>query len=298
MTGHEIGRVAVIGLGQMGLPMALNLHRAGVEVLGLDPSDAAQAKARENGLALAADAAEAFGSSEIVILSLPHAGAVEAVVEAGISGLAGGGAPLVIDTSTSTAETSRALAQTLAAAGGIFVDAPVSGGPSGSREGTLTFMVGGAAEAVARCRPVLDILGKAVLHAGPTGAGNVAKLVNNLMVAGHMLMAREGLALAEAAGLEAGAALEVVNAASGGSTVSRVHVPTWILTGGFDSGFTMGLMRKDLRLAADLAAAHGLALPLGAEILDLWTAPEAPGDTEDFTRMGDYRTPARQGGAP
>ncbi|MEN3793521.1 NAD(P)-dependent oxidoreductase [Fulvimarina sp. MAC3] len=288
MAIGEIGNVAVIGLGQMGLPMALNLQKAGLETFCFDPSSMATEQATSRGLSVVADVESAFREATFVVLSLPNADIVKTVVETGLTGLSENApAPIVIDASTSTAEMTRHLAPKLRERGGDLVDAPVSGGPTGSRDGTLTFMVGGEAAAIDRCRPIFDILGKTVLVAGPTGAGNVAKLVNNLMVAGHMLIARDAMALAKASGLDLEAALEVVNAASGGSTISKVHFPGWVVPRSFDSGFTMALMRKDLRLADELAAESGLSLPIGTQVVSLWNEGNAPADEEDFTRMGD-----------
>jgi 3-hydroxyisobutyrate dehydrogenase len=128
------------------------------------------------------------------------------------------------------------------------------------------------------------------VHVGPSGAGNIAKLVNNMLVAAHLVTTGEAMRLSEAAGLSAEAALKVVNAATGRSAISEVMFPRWILPATFDSGFAAGLMRKDVRLALELAAATGSDLPLSAHVGRIWeTTRDRIADTDDFTRMADYR---------
>jgi 3-hydroxyisobutyrate dehydrogenase len=147
-------------------------------------------------------------------------------------------------------------------------------------------MVGGNEAHVARARPLLEALGKAIVHVGDSGAGNLAKLVNNLFCAMHLVGVGEALRLAEALAVDPARLFEAVNAASGRSAVSEVNLPRWILSGAFNSGFTMGLMRKDVRLAAGLASAAGLSLPLAEAVGELWQASGTilPDDA-DFNRM-------------
>lgn len=129
------------------------------------------------------------------------------------------------------------------------------------------------------------------MHGGPSGAVNIAKLVNNLLVAAHLITTGEAMRFSEAAGLPADAAPKVVNAATGRSAISEMIFPRWILPGTFDSGFAAGLMRKDVRLALELATASGLELPLSAHVAQIWeTARGRISDADDFTRMADYRT--------
>ena len=160
-------------------------------------------------------------------------------------------------------------------------------------------MIGGSEADVALARPVIDALSAKALHVGPSGAGNVAKLVNNLLAAAHMITTSEGLRLAAAAGIDPEAALRVVNAASGRSLISEVHFPTWIMSDRFDSGFSMALMRKDVRLAQELAQRTGAELPLSKVVGELW-ASSVPrlADGDDFTRMGSIvaNSPQRKEG--
>jgi 3-hydroxyisobutyrate dehydrogenase len=273
-------RVAVIGLGAMGLPMARRLAAAGHAVRAWDLSP--QRRALADGLALAEDAAR---GAEAVLLSLPHD---EAVLLAAESILAARPAPgaIALDCSTVAPETPRRLAPRFAAAGLAWVDAPVSGGPAGAAAGTLTVMAGAGPGVLDRVRPVLEAIAAKVVHVGGPGAGAVAKLVNNLLVAANLLAAAEALRLGNRAGVDTAALLGVVNAASGRSAATEVNFPRWILPGAFDSGFTAGLMRKDLRLAAALAAAAGGAGSLSSAVLRAWAeSPVADGD--DFNRVAE-----------
>lgn len=290
----QIKRVGVVGLGNMGLPMAMTLARKGFEVSGFDLSDRRRALAADQGIRVAAPLAALLRDVDAVVSSLPHARDVEAVLTAPDALLARRDRRvLVVDTSTADPTTSRRLARLLGEAGHGHLDAPVSGGPSGAAEGTLTMMIGGSGQDVADARPVIEAMAGTAVHVGPSGAGNVAKLVNNMLVAAHMVTTGEALRLAEAAGVEAEAVLRVVNAATGRSGVSEVHFPRWILSNRFDSGFATGLMRKDVGLAADLAREAGIDLPLSREVARLWLGDRTEvADAEDFTRMSGYRPKA------
>jgi 3-hydroxyisobutyrate dehydrogenase len=290
-----IRTVGVVGLGNMGLGMAASLARAGFAVLGQDINTARREAAEAAGVRFHARLQDVLEGADALVFSLPFARDVEAVVTA-----AGGllersdRKVVVIDTSTSDPGTSRRLAERLAAAGHGLLDAPVSGGPSGAAEGSLTMMIGGNEADLALATPVIEALSARAIHVGPSGAGNIAKLVNNMLVAAHLITTGEAVRLSEAAGLPAEAVVKVVNAATGRSAVSETMMPRWILPGSFDSGFSAGLMRKDVGLAAELAAATGMDLPLSAHVARIWagTRDSIP-DSEDFTRMADYR--AKQG---
>lgn len=288
--GVQIRRVGVIGLGNMGLNMAVRLVERGFEVSGFDLNEQRRAMARKAGIrdiALPMLLAEA----DATLSSLPFGRDVEAVLTGTDALLARRDRRVVvIDTSTADPATSRRLSLLLAEAGHAHLDAPVSGGPAGAAEGQLTMMIGGAAQDLEQARPVIDAVAAKAIHVGPSGAGNVAKLVNNMLVAAHMLTTGEAVRLAEAAGVPADAILQVVNAATGRSGLSEVHFPRWILSNRFDSGFSAGLMRKDVALATELATEVGIALPLSREVARLWLEDrETVGDAEDFTRMAGYR---------
>lgn len=287
--GNGMQTVGVIGLGAMGLGMARTLAGKGFAVTAYDLSPAALVRAQEAGLAVATTPVEVMQAADVIVLSLPLARHVQETIEAGLAaGVFDGGPKIVIDTSTSEAGVSRDLAERLAAVGHGFLDAPVSGGPQGAATGALSVMIGGDAEWVARVQPVLQALAATVVHVGPSGAGNIAKLANNMLVACHMLTTAEALRMAQAAGLPAADALRVINSATGRSALSEVHFPKWVLTGAFDSGFSAGLMRKDVRLALELAGRNGCNMPVSELVADLWSeARSGLGDADDFMRIGD-----------
>jgi 3-hydroxyisobutyrate dehydrogenase len=287
----EMRTIGVVGLGNMGLGMAGRLAASGFSVLGHDISDGRRAASEAAGIRFMTALPELLRQADALVFSLPFARDVEAVATAP------GGLlerrdrrVVVIDTSTSDPVTTRRLAARLEEAGHGLLDAPVSGGPSGAAGGTLTMMIGGRAEDLSLVRPVVDAMAAKAVHVGGSGAGNIAKLVNNMLVAAHLVTTGEAMRLSEAAGLPAAEALAVVNAATGRSAISEVMFPRWILPGTFDSGFSAGLMRKDVRLAAEMAEAVGIDLPLSAIVDRIWrdTRDSIP-DTEDFTRMADYR---------
>jgi 3-hydroxyisobutyrate dehydrogenase len=288
----DIRTVGVVGLGNMGLGMAATLAGKGFTVLGHDISPARRPLVEAAGIRFMPALTDLLRQTDAVVFSLPLARDVEGVVAAEGGLLSRDDRKvLVVDTSTSDPGTTRRLAQHLAAAGHGLLDAPVSGGPSGAAGGTLTAMVGGTAEDFALGLPVLEAMAARVIHVGPPGAGNIAKLVNNLLVAAHLVTTGEAMRLSEAAGLSAEEALRVVNTATGRSAVSEVMVPRWIVPGTFDSGFSAGLMRKDVRLALEMAADSGIALPLSAHVGEIWAGSrDRIADTDDFTRMADYRT--------
>ncbi len=291
MTQRTVG---VIGLGRMGLGMAANLAAKGFRALGVDPSPERRELAAGRGVVVVGSPAELFAASAIVVASLPTADHVVAVVEgeAGFLAAAPQGA-VFVDTSTSEASVSRRLAAAAAGRGLGFLDAPVSGGPAGAEAGTLTMMIGGAAGDLDKAMPALEAISAKRLHVGSSGAGNVAKLVNNLLVGAHLLTVSEAVRLSEAAGVPAADVLAVVNAASGRSAVSEINYPRWVLNGAFDSGFTMGLMRKDVRLAAALAAEVGADLPVSDLVVRIWADSAARlADGEDFNRIVQDRPDA------
>jgi 3-hydroxyisobutyrate dehydrogenase len=279
--------VGIIGLGNMGRGMALTLKGAGFAVTGYDAAAATREMLAAERIAIADGIDAVVAAADIVILSLPTAEIVERVVEGAGGILAHARAGVVIvDTSTSHPETSRRLASLLKACGMGFVDAPVSGGPKGAATGTMTMVIGADDADLACVLPVLERMSAKRVHVGGVGAGNVAKIVNNLLCAAHLLTAAEALRIAKAAGVDAGRLLEGLNAGSGRSGVTLVNVPNWILNGAFDSGFTMQLMRKDVRLAAQFIGELGLALPMAADTARIWAESATRiADPEDFNRI-------------
>lgn len=290
--------VGVIGLGNMGRGMALSLQRAGYAVLGLDKSAQAVAAAREAGIPIGADLAQLARECATIVLSLPTSAIVRALLEGegGLLALAKPGL-LLIDTTTADPQVTRELAVALKEKGIRFVDAPVSGGPSGALKGELTMFIGGADADVAHAQPVLSAMGTKRFHIGDVSAGHVAKLINNLLTASHLLTASEAFRLANAAGISTEQLIEAVNAGSGRSGVTLFNYPNRILNNTYSSGFTMQLMRKDVNLAVSLGEALGLDLPTVDVIGDIWKSSAASlADGEDFNRIVNFErasSPAR-----
>jgi 3-hydroxyisobutyrate dehydrogenase len=284
----KIETVGVVGLGNMGLGMAGTLVRKGFSVLGFDISAARRAAAKGAGVRSLPSLKDVLRQADALVFSLPYAKDVEAVVTVDGGLLTRRDRKVVvIDTSTSEPGTTRRLAVALAEAGHGLLDAPVSGGPSGAADGTLTMMIGGGGEDFEMARPVLEAMSAKALHVGPSGAGNIAKLVNNLLVAAHLVTTGEAMRLSQAAGLSAEDAIKVVNTATGRSAISEVMFPRWILPGTFDSGFSAGLMRKDVRLALEMAKDTGSEIPLSAHVAQIWEAMRASiPDNADFTHAG------------
>ncbi|ANF56385.1 NAD(P)-dependent oxidoreductase [Halotalea alkalilenta] len=278
-------KICVIGLGQMGGNMALTLKAAGFAVIGTDVFETARARRAEQGLEVVAP--QALPNADVYLLSLPTSVQVREVIESspGLLERAPRGA-VIVDTSTSDPDVTRELAAKVEAAGLEWLDAPVSGGPKGAASGKMGMLLGGREATVARVMPMLEALSAKRTHVGPAGAGHVVKLANNYLCAAHLISTAEAVAMAAKAGVEPSACLAGINSGSGRSAVSEVNFPEWVLSGRFDSGFTTGLMRKDLRLARDAAAGLGVSLSLLEQVVALWHRdPQAPTDTDDFNRI-------------
>jgi 3-hydroxyisobutyrate dehydrogenase len=274
--------VAVVGLGNMGLAMLRRLVAVGRTPRAWDLEEERRAAAAAAGATVPGGLGGAVGPE--VILSLPDAGAVATVLSAILPVLSKGS--VIIDTSTLAPDEARGFATTVEGWGCAYLDTPVSGGPAGAAAGTLAMMIGGDGAALARARPVIDLLAAKVLHIGPSGAGQVAKLVNNLLVATNLVVSAEALRLGAAAGVAPEALLPVINGATGRSAATEVNWPRWILPETFDSGFSAGLMRKDVRLALGLAASVGAPLDATARAAAAWEAlRDAVPDEVDFNRL-------------
>ncbi|UYC12092.1 3-hydroxyisobutyrate dehydrogenase [Xanthomonas sp. CFBP 8445] len=265
-----MSRIAFIGLGNMGGPMAVNLVRAGHVVRVFDLNPAALAAAAAAGAHAADSAVAAVAEAEVVISMLPASRHVEALF-LGAKGLLAhipAGA-LLIDSSTIAPASARTLAAAAVARGLQPLDAPVSGGTAGAAAGTLTFIVGGAAATLERARPVLEAMGRNIFHMGEAGAGQVAKLCNNMALGVIMAATAEALALGAAHGLDPAALSRMMAVSTGRSWATEVCNP-WpgVLeqapaSRGYSGGFGSDLMLKDLGLAAEAAMATGAAIPLG-----------------------------------
>ncbi len=274
--------IGIIGCGNMGGGMATHLAATGHAVCCHDASRESLERLSQAGLSVEGDVGRLAERSDLVLLSLPNAAAVEAVMEAIHDRMPP--RSIVVDTSTSDPVVTTRLAKH--AETYDFLDAPVSGGPTAARSGTMTMLVGGDADALERARPVLDVLASKIVHVGGPGAGHAAKIANNMLCAANLVLVAEAVRLGEAAGIAAGDLLEGVNAGSGRSGVSEVNFPKWVLNETFNSGFTMGLMRKDVRLAQSLAERLEVPLQAFEAVAAIWSASaETLDDDADFNAI-------------
>ncbi len=280
-------QIGLIGCGNMGGGMARHMLSSGCGLVCYDPSPTIREDMQTAGAEVTSSEAEVARAVEIVILSLPKAPVVESVMAVIAPHLVQGA--VVLDTSTSEPGTSQAMATLGKTHGFDFVDGPVSGGPAAANTGTMTMLLGGDATAIKKLRPVLDILTSKTVVVGGSGAGHAAKIVNNMLCAANLVLVAEAVRLGAAAGVRADDLLEGINAGSGRSGVSEVNFPKWVLNDAFDSGFTMGLMRKDVGLALKLAKTSGVDLAGFDRIADLWLrGSEHIPDEADFNAIVGY----------
>ncbi len=266
-----MARIGFIGVGNMGGPMARNLMKAQHTVTAFDPVDTALAAIVEAGAVQATSAAAAVEGADAVVTMVP-AGPHVREIYLGASGIIAAAAPetLLMDCSTIDVTTARNVAGAAAEQGLDMVDAPVSGGTGGAIAGTLTFMVGGSEAAFAKARPILEHMGARIVHCGPAGNGQAAKVCNNMMLAINMLGVVEGFTLADNLGLDRQVLFDVVANSSGQSWAVSSYcpvpgpVPASPANNGFQPGFTADMMVKDLRLARDAAMKSGTGTPMGA----------------------------------
>jgi 3-hydroxyisobutyrate dehydrogenase len=267
--------IGFIGLGNMGLPMATNLAKAGHRVQGFDVVPAANEAAAKVGIVVASSAVDAVKGASIVISMLPNGKLVLELYRSGILQAASAGG-LFIDSSTIDIDSARAANALAAEAGMVNLDAPVSGGVGGAAAGTLTFMVGGAKDAFDRARPVLELMGKKIVHCGGAGAGQAAKMCNNMILGISMIAVGEAFVLAEKVGLSHQALYDVASTASGQcwSLTSYCPVPGPVpaspANNEYRPGFAAALMLKDLLLSQEAAASSGAATALGKHAADIY----------------------------
>jgi 3-hydroxyisobutyrate dehydrogenase len=288
-----MSRIAFLGLGNMGGPMAANLVKAGHTVAGFDLVEAAKQAAAGAGVSIAPSAREAVRDADTVITMLPAGKHVLASWSDFLSAAPKGA--LVVDCSTIDVDSAKRAHAAGAAAGALTLDAPVSGGVGGATAGTLTFMCGGSPEAFARAKPLLESMGKRIVHCGGPGAGQAAKICNNMILGATMIVTCEAFALAEKLGLEAQALFDVASTSSGQSWSVTSYcpvpgpVPASPANRGYKPGFAASLMLKDLKLAQEAAASVGAATPLGAEAAQLYALYVAAGHGgDDFSGVINF----------
>jgi 3-hydroxyisobutyrate dehydrogenase len=296
-----MARIGFIGLGNMGLPMAQNLIKAGHQVEGVDVNPAAVAKLTAAGGTSVETAKIAAARADVVITMLPSGKEVREIY-LGAGGIVEDANPgtLLIDCSTIDVETARTVGKSAADAGYAMLDAPVSGGVGGATAGTLTFMVGGAAADFARAEPILQNMGKTIVHAGPAGNGQAAKICNNMILGISMIAVCEGFALAEKLGLDAQRLFDISSKSSGQcwSMTSYCPVPGPVPSSpanrDYKPGFTAEMMLKDLNLAQQAAQGAGAATPMGANAASLYglmvNAGNGPADFSAMFRFISGRT--------
>jgi 3-hydroxyisobutyrate dehydrogenase len=288
-------RIGFIGLGQMGLPMARSLARAGFLLAVLDLNRETLARACDATGAEAPGSLKAIGAScEAVITMLPEGKAVRAVVfgaEGGgdslLAGLPAGA--ILIDMSSSSPVGTRELGAQLAGRGVAMLDAPVSGGVRKAVEASLSIMVGGDAATIARCRPLLEAMGKRIFLTGPLGSGHAMKALNNYVSAAGLAAAAEAVLAGQRFGLDPANVVNILNASTGmnNSTLNKFH--QYILSRAFNSGFSLDLMVKDLNTALEVARASGSPAPFGEACLEAWSEAQASlGPGADHTAVVRY----------
>ncbi len=281
--------VAFLGLGNMGGPMAANLVAAGHAVRGFDPVAKSRTAAQAKGVDVFDNGRAAVAEAQVVITSLPNGAAVEDCYSEVLPAAAKG--TLFIDTSTISVDDARDVHRRAVGQGMAQLDAPVSGGIKGATAGTLAFMIGGEAADVQRATPVLGPMAGKIIHCGASGAGQAAKLCNNMVLAVQQIAVGEAFILAESLGLSAQSLFDVITGATGNCWAVHTNcpvpgpVPTSPANNGFAPGFTTALMNKDLGLAMAAVESTGSAAPLGRHAADIYAEFAADNADKDFSAV-------------
>ena len=286
-------RVALVGLGNMGLPMAKCLRGAGYQVSGYDASAEARDRfGREASAEAAQDLAAAVHAAQAVITMLPDGKIVRAVLAELRPHLPAGA--IIIDMSSSDPVGTRTLGEELIAAGFGFIDAPVSGGVKRAVDGSLAIMAGGDPATIDAVGPLLGAMGKSLFRTGPLGSGHAMKALNNYVSGAGLVAAVEALRIGQAFGLDPSAMVDVLNASTGRNNSTEVKLKQFVISETFGSGFSIGLMAKDIRTADELAAKMGVPAPLADSTAALWDdAARALGKDADHTAVGRHIAAAK-----
>ena len=281
--------IAFLGLGNMGAPMSANLVAAGHIVRGFDPVPAAAAAAAASGATIFDSAADAVAEADVVITMLPNGGLVKRCYTDVLPAARAGA--LFIDSSTIAVNDAREVHSLAESHGVSQLDAPVSGGVKGAVAGTLAFMVGGDESALQRARPVLEPMAGKIIHCGAAGAGQAAKVCNNMVLAVHQIAIGEAFVLAEKLGLSAQALFDVITGATGNCWAVHTNcpvpgpVPTSPANNDFKPGFATALMNKDLGLAMDAVNSTGSSAPLGSHAAEIYAKLAADHADKDFSAV-------------
>ncbi|MCP5364500.1 MAG: NAD(P)-dependent oxidoreductase [Hyphomicrobiales bacterium] len=288
--------IGFVGLGAMGLPMAVRLIEAGYQVRGFDVSDAALSRLIEvGGTACTSPVATAKGASAVITM-LPNSAAVQSVVLEGaeplVDGLAGA---LLIDMSSSAPTSTQMTGKLLGQRGLAMIDAPVSGGVPRATTGMLTIMAGGEAQHIARVEPILATLGNVIFAVGSLGSGHAMKALNNYMSAAGLTAACEAIRIGQRFGLDPSQMVDILNVSTGRNNSTENKIKPLVLSGSYAGGFSLGLMAKDLAVAAELADTMGMASPLTHAIAELWSqAQDALSGNADHTEIDRFLSSLQQ----
>lgn len=286
--------IGLIGLGNMGFPMGERLSAAEHRLIVSDRDAVAVERfLARNPSARPATQPSDWREADVIITMLPNSDIVEAVL-LGPAGLAAAASfnTLFVDMSSSDPLRSRAVGQSLEQQGMRYLDAPVSGGVRGAQAGQLAIMVGGRWQDLEEAKEIFDVLGKSVIHVGSAGSGHAAKALNNLVSAASVVATVEALHIGAGFGIDPATLTEVLNASSGRSNTSENKVAQFMLSGTYASGFPIGLMAKDIRIATGLADGLGLKAPFSHDCEAIWqSALDAGHGAEDHTRMYEILAP-------
>lgn len=292
MTGEksDLPKITFLGLGQMGLPMAANLVSAGYRVQGCDLSEAVRLQGSKAGIFVSATPVEAANQTDIVITILPNGGIVREALLGAVGALTGNTQPsLVIDMSSSAPTETIALGDDLEARGIVLMDAPVSGGRKRAIDGSLTIMAGGADAVITQAEPVLLAMGERVFRCGGLGAGHAMKAINNYVSGAGAVAAMEAVVLGRSFGLDPEKMVDILNVSTGRNNTTEAKLRQFVLSESYASGFGLGLMAKDIGIAAELAEAQGVKLPTLRAMAALWRdAADVLKEGSDHTEMFRY----------
>jgi 3-hydroxyisobutyrate dehydrogenase len=282
--------VAVVGLGNMGRPMAARLIGAGFRVLGYDVASAmCEQFPRETGGTVAPSLEAAAKEAQVIITMLPNGKIVRKVLDEMRPHLRPGA--VIVEMSSSDPIGTRELGEELVAAGFGFVDAPVSGGVKRAIDGSLAIMAGGQGSTIDRVEPLLKAMGRAVFRTGPMGSGHAVKALNNYVSGAGLVAALEAMNVGKTFGIEPEVLVDVLNASTGKNNSTEVKLKQFVISEQYNSGFFIGLMAKDIRTAQHLAERLGVSLPLGEKCAFLWdAAAEKLGDGADHTAINRFLT--------
>jgi 3-hydroxyisobutyrate dehydrogenase len=289
----DIKSIGFIGLGNMGVPMAANLAQAGYQVIAFDlDAERAQDFAKEHSARATTDLAELGKSVDAIVTMLPTGKEVRDVLFNAQGGTLAANlkaGTYVIDMSSADPVGTRTLGKDLAVRNITLVDAPVSGGMPRAKDGSLAIMIGGDAAAIAAVKPLLSKMGQKLFEVGGLGCGHAMKALNNFLAATSFTAAAEAVTVGRRFGLDPATMMDVVNVSTGRSFASENLIKQHVLSGTFGTGFTLGLLAKDVGIAADLAEQIGVGAPVGQLIRDMWAdAREAVGGDQDHTRAAPH----------